>query len=166
MDLLFNNLKAFLIHICSIPIFLIGLFLYVAASPLYQFELIAFIIMVVLYGLVYVVYIGLLMRFLKVSKNRSHDYFSGMCVTIFGLIIWGITYTKYSFAIELKEYKEVWIPYNVYNFLLWPIAFYFKDLRVIMLIGTLNGIFAPIAIYLKRLISIGKSINTTLGGSR
>ena len=151
MNIFKNNIIAILIHMCCIPIFLIGVIVFVAASPLYQSRTVSFVIMAFLYFLAYVGYIALNMKYLKLSKSILHDYLSGIGVVIVSVVIWAVTYTTNFPVLELHDYDGVWIPYNLYNFLLWPILFRVDNYRIIMCIGLLNGAFAPITISLKRL---------------
>lgn len=150
MNIFKNNIKAMLIHMCCIPIFLIGLIIYVAASPLYQSRTVSLVIMVLLYFLAYVGYIALNIKYLKLSKSIFHDYLSGIGVIIVSVLIWAVTYTANFPVLSLNDHDGVWIPYNIYNFLLWPVLFRVEDYRTIMYVSLLNGVFAPVAISLKR----------------
>jgi hypothetical protein len=109
------------------------------------------IIAIILYTTFYIAYIALNMRFLNISNIKIYNAFSGLFVAIISLVIWTLTYINNSPIAGMEEYREIWIPYNLYNFMIWPISYSVKNQYSIMILGVLNGIFAPIAIYLKRI---------------
>lgn len=150
METVKNNLRAFLIHILGSILFLILLFTYVAASPLYQMELISKIVMVLLYVFIISLYLTTLKNFLQTQTNPKFEYLSGILVATVGLVIWLLTYVNQAKYSAIFHENEQWIPYNIYNYLLWPIMYGLKNPNTLLGFGLLNGAFAPIALIYKR----------------
>ncbi|GAU75440.1 hypothetical protein [Fusibacter sp. 3D3] len=150
MELVKNNFKALIIHLCSIPFFLIGIFIFVLASPLYKVKSVSLMIMILLYLIIFILYEATLIRYLKISVIRRHDYLSGILVAIVGVIIWLILYLYHIDYFDVFQENEIWIPYNIYIFLLWPIRFGIKNPQNLLILGLLNGLFAPLALLIKR----------------
>lgn len=150
MDLIKNNIKAIMIHLLSIPFFLIGLFLYVVASPLYKSEAAAIMIAIISYVAFYTGYFALLVKFLQSSKFKIYNAFSGVLVAVVSLVIWRLTYISNQSVVGIEAYTEIWIPYNLYNFMLWPMTYAIENHNVMWIFSVLNSLFAPLAIVIQQ----------------
>lgn len=159
METVKNNLRALLIHLLGSIAFLVLLFTYVVASPLYKMRLVSILVMGLLYVFILAVYIGVLKNFLKCQTQKTLEYFSGILVMLIGSSIWILTYAYQSQYLSLFHENEQWIPYNVYNYLIWPIMYGIKNPFILLGLGLLNGLFPPLALILKRKSSRHKSLD-------
>lgn len=150
MELLKNNIRTLMIHLCTLPFFLIVLFIFVYLSPLYKNEIMGLVIISFLYIGIIIIYEIALIHFLAIPKNNYHDYFSGVLVITLGIVIWSVTYFSQGEYAEIIKENEMWIPYNLYIFLLWPLSYGIQKPIIMLVIGILNGVFAPVALKIKR----------------
>jgi hypothetical protein len=152
MTIIKNNLIAFGIHIGMLFVFLIGLFAFVSLSPYYRSEIIAWMILIIAYLLMYFIYIKLNMKLLYMPEKNDQDYFSGILIAVISTAIWWYTMSLigYDFTEKSRDNEEYWIINNMFNFMLWPFYLGSKYPIVFLSIGLLNGMFPPLALKLKR----------------
>lgn len=154
ITLLKTNLKTLFIHTLSILFFTLLLTLFVALSPLYKGigEMGAKIFAGLLYGLLYAANIWAIFKFLKGPFKGYHILFSSVLIILFGLIFWGLAMktVQYNLQASFEENPYIWVPYNVYHGLLWPLAYGADQTPMFKLMMCLvNGIMAPLAMALK-----------------
>lgn len=152
MTIIKNNLISFGIHIGMLVLFLIGLCAFIAFSPYYHSDIIAWLIVIIAYPLMYFIYIKLNMKLLNMPEKNYQDYFSGILIAVISTAIWWYTMSLigYDFAEKSRDNETFWIIYNMFNYMLWPFYLGSKYPIVFLGIGLLNGMFAPIALKLKR----------------
>lgn len=153
ITLLKTNLKTLFIHALSILLFTLLLTLFVALSPLYKGigEMGAKIVAGLLYALLYAVNIWAILRFLKGPFKGYHILFSSVLIILFGLIFWGLAMktVQYNLQASFEENPYIWIPYNVYHGLLWPLAYGEQTPLFKLMMCFVNGIMAPLSMALK-----------------
>lgn len=147
------NFLTLLIHTIVIIFLMIFLTLFIAISPFFKTigEIGAKILAGLLFTLLYMAYFWATTKFIKGPFTWYQVIFSSSFIVILGLILWGAAMetVQYNVKASFEDHQYIWIPYNIYHGLFWPITYGERTSFFKLIMCFANGIFPPLSMTLK-----------------